>query len=153
MMYLVEKNSLLFLRNEEVKLLTYFNYYIFLLPNTTMNILHIAQCAGGVDRYLSMLLPLLKEFGLQQVLICSFDYKKEDYIGKVDKIEQLNIGQSLSPFSVLKNVLSIRKLIKKYNPDIVYCHSSIAGGLGRIACLGLPTKIVYNPHGWAFNMK
>lgn len=118
-----------------------------------MKIIHIAQCAGGVDRYLFMLLPLLKESGLQQVLICSLDYKKEKYIGKVDEIEQLNIGQSLSPFSVLKSVLSIRKLIKKYNPDIVYCHSSIAGGLGRIACLGLPIKIIYNPHGWAFNMK
>lgn len=118
-----------------------------------MKIIHIAQCAGGVDRYLSMLLPLLKESGLQQILICSFDYKKEEYIEKVDAIEQLNIGQSLSPFSIFKSVLSIRKLVKKHNPDIVYCHSSIAGGLGRISCLGLPVKIIYNPHGWAFNMK
>ena len=118
-----------------------------------MKILHIAQCAGGVDRYLSMLLPLLEKTGLQQILICSFDYNKEEYKGKIDEIEQLGIGQSLSPTSVLKNVFSIRKLIKKYKPDIVYCHSSIAGGLGRLACLGLPTKIVYKPHGWAFNMQ
>lgn len=118
-----------------------------------MRILHIVQCAGGVNRYLSMLLPRLKEAGLEQILVCSLDYKKEEYIEKVDKIEQLSIGQSLSPTSILKGVFSIRKLIKNYKPDIVYCHSSIAGGLGRLACLGLPTKIVYNPHGWAFNMK
>ena len=118
-----------------------------------MKIIHIVQCAGGVDRYLSMLLPLLEKAGLQQILICSFDYKNEEYEGKVDEIKQLNIGQSLSPTSVLKNIFSIRKLIKKYKPDIVYCHSSIAGGLGRLACLGLPTKIVYNSHGWAFNIK
>lgn len=118
-----------------------------------MTIIHIVQCAGGVDRYLSMLLPLLKKAGLQQILICSFDYKKEEYKEKVDEIVQLNISQSLSPISILRNIFSIRKLIKKYKPEIVYCHSSIAGGLGRLACLGLPTKIVYNPHGWACNMK
>lgn len=118
-----------------------------------MKIIHIVQCAGGVDRYLSMLLPLLKKEGIQQVLICSFDYSKDDYKEKVDEIEQINIKQSFSPFLVYRSILSIRKLIKKHNPDIVYCHSSIAGGLGRLACIGLSTKIVYNPHGWAFNMK
>ena len=142
-----------------------------------MTIIHIVQCAGGVDRYLSMLLPLLKKAGLQQILICSFDYKKEEYKEKVDEIVQLNISHissnekitqpviiiskvyiccinagSLSMY-FLRNIFSIRKLIKKYKPEIVYCHSSIAGGLGRLACLGLPTKIVYNPHGWACNMK
>lgn len=28
-----------------------------------------------------------------------------------------------------------------------------AGGLGRIAVIGLLCKVVYNPHGWAFNMR
>jgi len=32
----------------------------------TMRILHIAECAGGVDRYLSMLLPILENHGLTQ---------------------------------------------------------------------------------------
>lgn len=118
-----------------------------------MTIIHIVQCAGGVDRYLSMLLPLLKQNGIQQILLCSYDYKIEEYKEKVDHIERLNIGQSLSPLTIFKNVFTIRILIKKYSPDIVYCHSSIAGGLGRLACLGLSPKIVYNPHGWAFNMK
>lgn len=118
-----------------------------------MKVIHIVQCAGGVDRYLKMLLPILKEEGLQQILICSPDYRIEEYEKKVDIVEQLNLVQSLSPFLVMKNVFAIRKLIKEYNPDIVYCHSSFAGGLGRLACIGISTKIIYNPHGWAFNMK
>ena len=118
-----------------------------------MKVIHIVQCAGGVDRYLSMLLPLLKDYKLQQMLICSFDYCKQEYLYKVDKIEQINLNQSLNPFKIIRTVFQLRKHIKAYNPDIVYCHSSIAGGLGRIACLGLPVKIIYNPHGWAFNMK
>lgn len=118
-----------------------------------MNIMHIAQCAGGVDRYLSMLLPLLRQQKLHQTLVCSQDYKTEEYVGKVDEVEQLDMGQSLNPFTIVRVVAKIRWLIKLYHPDIVYCHSSMAGGMGRLACLGLPVKIVYNPHGWAFNMK
>ena len=118
-----------------------------------MNIMHIAQCAGGVDRYLSMLLPLLRQQNLTQILVCSQDYKADEYADKVDKVEQLNMRQSLNPLSIIKIVAKIRHLVKKYNPDIVYCHSSMAGGMGRLACLGLPVRVIYNPHGWAFNMK
>ncbi len=118
-----------------------------------MNIMHIAQCAGGVERYLSMLLPLLRQQKLHQTFICSQDYNVEEYKEKVDEVEQLNMEQSLNPLTIMNVVKKIRKLIKKYNPDIVYCHSSIAGGLGRIASIGLSVKIVYNPHGWAFNMQ
>lgn len=118
-----------------------------------MNIMHIAQCAGGVDRYLSMLLPLLRQQNIHQTFICSQDYNTEEYLDKVDKVIQLDMGQSLNPITIIKVVIKIRRILKIYQPDIVYCHSSMAGGMGRLACLGLPVKIVYNPHGWAFNMQ
>ncbi|MCD8291948.1 MAG: glycosyltransferase, partial [Prevotella sp.] len=35
---------------------------------------------------------------------------------------------------------------------IIYCHSSKAGGIGRIANIGIGVPLVYNPHGWAFSM-
>lgn len=44
-------------------------------------------------------------------------------------------------------------MIKKYNPDIVYAHSSKAGAIARVADIGLKNHCVYNPHGWAFNMR
>ncbi len=118
-----------------------------------MNVLHIAQCAGGVDRYLFMLLPLLRKYGIKQILICSFDYDVKKYISEVDEVIQTNLSQSLIPWVLIPSILSIRKVIKNKKPDIVYCHSSIAGGIGRLACIGLPVKIVYNPHGWSFNIK
>ena len=71
----------------------------------------------------------------------------------MDVVEQIDLKQTFSPIQVIKKVLSIRRYIKKLHPDIVYCHSSFAGGLGRLAVLGLHCKVVYNPHGWAFNIK
>lgn len=49
--------------------------------------------------------------------------------------------------------MDIRKLIKKHNPDVVYAHSSVAGAVTRLACIGLDCKVIYNPHGWSFNMQ
>lgn len=118
-----------------------------------MKILHIVQAAGGVDRYLQMLLPRLHTYGFHQMLFCSQDYSKEDYDGCVDEFIQVKMGQSLKPNAILKCVKAVRMAIKQFKPDIVYCHSSFAGGFGRLACIGMDVKVVYNPHGWAFDMK
>ncbi len=37
-------------------------------------------------------------------------------------------------------------------PDVIYMHSSKAGALGRLADIGFKNIVLYNPHGWAFNM-
>ena len=115
--------------------------------------MHIAECAGGVERYLEMLLPRLEQKNFHQYFLCSFNYEKSKYQDIVDDVEQLDLKQTFSPIQVLKKMLSIRKIIKNIRPDIVYCHSSFAGGLGRIADIGLNCRVVYNPHGWAFNIK
>ena len=36
-----------------------------------ITVLHIAECAGGVERYLQMLLPRLEAKGFCQFFICS----------------------------------------------------------------------------------
>jgi len=116
-----------------------------------MKILHIAECAGGVDRYLEMLLPRLED-ECEQIFVCSHHFDTTKYEDKVDIVEQIDMEQTFSPIRIYSQVRHIRRLLKKYRPDIVYCHSSFAGGLGRLACIGLKCKVVYNPHGWAFNI-
>lgn len=118
-----------------------------------MKILHVAQAAGGVDRYLRMLLPGLKSHGLKQILFCSQDYDPQNYIQCTEKLEIMQMGQTFNPVRIIACAKAIRQAIRKYRPDIVYCHSSFAGGFGRLACIGMPVKVIYNPHGWAFDMK
>ena len=117
-----------------------------------IRILHVAQAAGGVDRYIRMLLKYLDKDKFENILVCSQDFKKEDYEGLVDAFEQIEMNRAIG-VKDLKLIWKVRKLIKKYNPDIVYAHSSKAGAIARVADIALKNHCVYNPHGWAFNMR
>lgn len=119
---------------------------------TKIRILHVAQAAGGVDRYLRSLLKYIDKDKFENILVCSQDYKESDYAGIVDSFEQVKMGREISLKDDLSATIEIRKLIKKYKPDIVYAHSSKAGVLGRFANIGFKNKCIYNPHGWSFNM-
>lgn len=57
-----------------------------------------------------------------------------------------NLKISNFPFSVF----SLRKILDDIKPDIVHCHSSFAGFVGRLASLGLNTKVFYSPHCISF---
>lgn len=117
-----------------------------------IRILHVAQAAGGVDRYIRMLLKYLDKEKFENILVCSQDFHEEDYRDLVDSFEQVEMTRAIGS-SDLKAIKEIRALIKKYNPDIVYAHSSKAGAITRVADIGLKNHCIYNPHGWAFNMR
>ena len=117
-----------------------------------IRILHVAQAAGGVDRYIRMLLKYVDKEKFENILVCSQDFNEEDYKGLADYFEQVEMTRTIGS-NDLKAIKSVRTLIKKYNPDIVYAHSSKAGAIARVADIGFKNHCVYNPHGWAFNMR
>lgn len=117
-----------------------------------IRILHVAQAAGGVDRYIRMLLKYLDKEKFENILVCSQDFHEEDYKGLLDSFEQIEMTRAIGRTD-LKAIKEVRALIKKYNPDIVYAHSSKAGAIARVADIGIKNCCVYNPHGWAFNMR
>jgi glycosyltransferase involved in cell wall biosynthesis len=117
--------------------------------------MHIVQSAGGVHKYLSMFINNMNRSIYTQTLVCSDLYDVGDYKPLVDNIQQIEMYRDISFIVDFKAIKKIRQLIKSYKPDIIYCHSSKGGALGRIASIGLKRnfKIMYNPHGWSFNMQ
>ncbi len=57
-----------------------------------------------------------------------------------------NLSNLLNDIKIIKELQNIEK---KVNPDIIHLHSSIAGGIGRIAFKGKKNVVVYTPHGYA----
>ena len=49
-----------------------------------------------------------------------------------------------------QSVMSLRKLIREFDPQIVHAHSSKAGMVTRIAGAACTVPVVYTVHGWGF---
>jgi len=114
-------------------------------------ILHIALAhGGGVEVYTRMLLNQTAE-EFENVLICASDYRT-DLLKSHIRTYKIDVPREISMKADLLAARQIRVILKKEKPDILYCHSSMAGAVGRIAALGLSCKVLYNPHGWSFAM-
>lgn len=78
-----------------------------------------------------------------------------DYREFIDKrvhlieIECLGSGSLLDVVNDFKAIRKLREIEEKIKPDIIHLHSSIAGGLGRIAYGRKNNVVVYTPHGYA----
>lgn len=81
-----------------------------------IRILHVVQAAGGVDRYIRMLLKYMDKDKFENILVCSQDFHVDDYKGLVASFEQLEMNRAIG-ISDLKAIKTVRKLIKKYTPD------------------------------------
>ena len=79
-----------------------------------IRILHVAQAAGGVDRYIRMLLKYLDKEKFENILVCSQDFHEEDYRDLVDSFEQVEMTRAIGG-NDLKAIKEVRTLIKKYN--------------------------------------
>lgn len=119
-----------------------------------IRILHITQSNGGVAEYLKMFFKYSNQDDYENTLVCPLSYKEEENFIKEKgcKVHYIDMVRNINFFDDLKSISKIRKYIKKNNPNIIYAHSSKAGALVRIAALFNKTPIIYNSHGWSFDM-
>lgn len=75
-----------------------------------IRILHVAQAAGGVDRYIRMLLKYLDKEKFENILVCSQDFHEEDYRDLVDSFEQVEMTRAIGG-NDLKAIKEVRTLI------------------------------------------
>lgn len=82
-----------------------------------IKILHVAQAAGGVDRYIRMLLKYLDKEKFENILVCSQDFREKDYKNLVDFFEQVKMDRAIGS-NDLKAIGEVRRLIKRYNAKL-----------------------------------
>lgn len=126
-----------------------------------MKVIYIAETiGGGVRKHLSLLLEELSN-NYEIVVIHgprvdnAFISQKSVYMNSGIKFYELTcLKRSLSLKNDLLSVLKIYKILKKEKPDVVHCHSSKAGIVGRLAAkMAKTSKIFYTPHSYAFQAK
>jgi len=67
---------------------------------------------------------------------------------------RLEMTRAVNPISDTRSILALRRVLDEYRPDILHCHSSKAGAIGRIATIGLRRrpKLVYTPNALAVHL-
>lgn len=62
-----------------------------------------------------------------------------------------SLVREIDPIKDIRGFLAVRRAMKAFRPDIVHCHSSKAGVIGRISAKSLRIKkIIYTPHAYSF---
>ncbi len=119
--------------------------------NRKIKVMHLVLTGrGGTEVYDKMLIHSTLDNN-DIVYICPTNFDKSDFNENVT-IYELDVPREITFKDDIKAVFNLKKIIKKERPDILYCHSSMAGALGRLAAIGNHCKVIYNPHGWSFDM-
>ncbi len=117
-------------------------------------IVFFAECAGGVEEYLYLFLKKFNSEKYEKYLVVSYKYKwyEEKFKSICKNIYFINLEHEIKLLKDIKAIKQFRKIIKEIKPDILYLHSSKAGGIGRLALwFNKKVRIIYNAHGWYFN--
>lgn len=110
---------------------------------------------GGVFTYVSQLCnDMIDDFDVTLAYTIrpqTPDNYKEFLDSRVHMVEMKNVGVK-GLFNIKTDIAAIkelRQIEKKVQPDIIHLHSSVAGGVGRLAYKGKNNTILYTPHGYA----
>ena len=110
---------------------------------------------GGVFTYVSQLCnDMVDDFEVYLAYSLRPQTPKnyKDFLNqKVHLIEMKNVGVKdlTNVKSDITAIKELRQIEKEIKPDVIHLHSSVAGGLGRIAYKGRNNTVVYTPHGYA----
>lgn len=66
------------------------------------------------------------------------------------RFHYLPMRRAVSPWADTRALLALDGRLRECRPDVVHCHSSKAGFLGRFAARRLGVPCLYTPHGFAF---
>lgn len=120
-------------------------------------VLYICESlSGGVRKHLIDILLNINVNYYEPYLIYSSIRTDLTFIDNIIEIKkkgiqifEVNMVRQISVLNDLNSLIKIIRIINQIKPDIVHCHSSKAGAIGRIASkiCGVK-KIIYTPHGY-----
>lgn len=125
---------------------------------TRLKVLHLITLSemGGAQKVVYNIAAGLNPQEFDITVACAPGGELIDWLISLNRdiklVEISELIRDISPAKDLKAFWKIYLLIKKNKYDIVHCHSSKAGILGRLAAwlAGVP-KIFFTVHGWGIN--
>ena len=119
-----------------------------------IKILYILEAtSGGTQKHVIDIAKKIDKSVFQIDIIYSTSRNKnfvQESDGIFNRTYGLPIRRSAS-ITDISNILKMRQIIKQNNYDIVHCHSTKAGFVGRLAAfVSRHSNVIYSPHGFMF---
>lgn len=107
---------------------------------------------GGTSQWLLQLSDGLTASQIDNLLVIGFcpEGETEDLrLASVPHKRIHGLGPKMSPLATVSAFITLRRLIKEYQPDVINTHTSKAGVLGRLAAITQKSRptIVHTYHG------
>jgi glycosyltransferase involved in cell wall biosynthesis len=129
------------------------------------HVLHVIEATlGGTLRYLDTIITSTAELPFQFSLAYSTLRATPELNSSLGKAHArgwqtfpLEMTRNIEPRQDLRSAMHLVKLYRNLQPDIVHCHSSKAGALGRLAALTTPLhrprpRLLYTPNAVATHL-
>lgn len=111
-----------------------------------------ADVLGGASLHLLDLASGVKQAGHRVTVLAGGSGILMEHLQALDipGISLKYLKRDVDPVYDVRAVLELRRHLARLKPDIVHCHSSKAGVVGRLAARSLSSPAVFTAHGWAF---
>lgn len=115
---------------------------------------HILEIAAGHDRERFTMVGVFPDAAMEASVVKDAEARYLASFARLGLLAYpLEIPRWLSPRADFKSIFALAKLLRKLKPDILHCHSSKAGYLGRAAAVLARTPAVcYTPHNMYYAM-
>jgi glycosyltransferase involved in cell wall biosynthesis len=120
-------------------------------PRTILYLITKAE-RGGAQSHVLELLKATRGRGARPVLACGdegFLTGAARGLG-IDVHRIANLVHPVRPAKDLAAVAEVTRLLRRLQPDLIHCHSSKAGLVGRLAAWRAGVPAVFTAHGWEF---
>ena len=108
---------------------------------------------GGAQIHIRDMAKYVKHNGHDVVVLCGGSGPLLEQLAAADipVITINHLKREINPYFDILSLFNIIKTLKKEKIDILSCHSSKAGILGRIAAKTLGLKVIFTAQGWALD--
>lgn len=121
-------------------------------------LLLVQEAMGGCGRHVSDLVLGLNPEQYDITVIYGTSRIDEYYRSRLPEMAQharlipcADLVRQIDPQHDIQAYRTVSRVIREFKPDIVHCHSSKAGAIGRLAAARYGVKkIFYTPHAYAF---
>jgi len=107
---------------------------------------------GGAQIHVRDMAVWMKGQGHEVLVLTGSFGRTTDFLEEqgVKVYEIPDLERSIRPVKDWQAFNQIREILNAARPDLLSCHSSKAGLLGRFAAKAAKTKVIFTAHGWAF---